>query len=111
MLDDFDEIPICVAYEHQGRRIDFLPADPTVLNACRPVYEVLPGWNRATSGARRFEDLPARARDYVERIEALVGCEIGIISTSPQRDGTIVRPEGRIEHWLPVRQSARARAR
>ena len=111
VLDDFDEIPICVAYEHQGRRIDFLPADPTVLNACRPVYEVLPGWNRATSGARRFEDLPARARDYVERIEALVGCEIGIISTSPQRDGTIVRPEGRIEHWLPVRQSARARAR
>src|SRR3989442_8560310 len=111
VLDDFDEIPICVAYEHQGRRIEFLPADPTVLNACRPVYEVLPGWNRATSGARRFEDLPARARDYVERIEALVGCEIGIISTSPQRDGTIVRPEGRIEHWLPVRQSARARAR
>jgi len=111
VLDDFDEIPICVAYEHGGRRIDFLPADPTVLDGCRPVYEVLPGWKTATSGARRFEELPPRARDYVRRLESVVGCEIGVISTSPQRDGTIVRPEGRIEHWLPVRQPVRAQAR
>ncbi len=111
VLDDFDEIPICVAYDYQGRRLDLLPADPAVLDACRPVYEILPGWKTATSGARRLEDLPARARDYVRRLEALVGCEIGIISTSPQRDATIVRPEGRIERWLPVRQSAGARSR
>ena len=111
VLDDFDEIPICVAYEHEGRRIDRLPADPTVLNLCRPVYEILPGWKTATTGARRFEDLPARARGYVGRLESVVGCEIGVISTSPQRDGTIVRPEGRIEHWLPVRQPVRAQAR
>src|SRR6266699_1398390 len=110
VLDEFDEIPICVAYEHGGKRIDLLPADPTVLNDCRPVYEILPGWRTPTSGARRFEDLPARARDYVRRLESLVGCEIGVISTSPQRDGTIVRPEGRIEHWLPVRQPVRAQA-
>jgi len=111
VLDDFDEIPVCVAYEHQGRRVEFLPADPVVLDACRPVYEVLPGWKSVTAGARRLEELPGRARDYVRRLETLIGCEIGIISTSPQRDGTIVRPEGRIERWLPVRQSAGAPSR
>jgi len=110
VLDDFDEIPIGVAYEHDGRRIDFLPADPAVLKACRPVYEVLPGWKQDTSRARRIEDLPDRARAYVRRLEEAVGCEIGIISTSPQRDGTIVRPGSRVAHWLPVRQAVRARA-
>jgi len=109
VLDDFDEIPICAAYEHDGRRIDFLPADPAVLKACRPVYELMPGWKEDTSTARRFEDLPGRARDYVRRLEEAVGCEIGIISTSPQRDGTIVRAGSRVEHWLPMRQAIRAR--
>jgi adenylosuccinate synthase len=109
VLDAFDEIPICVAYEHDGRRFDVLPADLAVVKACRPVYEVLPGWKSDTSTARRFEDLPGEARRYVQRIEKVVGCEIGIISTSPQRDGTIIRPESRIAHWLPARQPARAR--
>ena len=109
VLDDFDEIPICAAYEHGGRRIDFLPADPAVLKACRPVYELMPGWKEDTSTARRFEDLPGRARDYMRRLEEAVGCEIGIISTSPQRDGTIVRAGSRVEHWLPMRQAIRAR--
>jgi len=109
VLDDFDEIPICAAYEHGGRRIDFLPADPAVLKACRPVYELMPGGKEDTSTARRFEDLPGRARDYMRRLEEAVGCEIGIISTSPQRDGTIVRAGSRVEHWLPMRQAIRAR--
>jgi adenylosuccinate synthase len=111
VLDEFDEIPICVAYEHDGRRIDFLPADPAVLKACLPVYEVLPGWREDTSTARRFEDLPARARAYVRRLEDVVGCEIGIISVSPQRDGTIVRPESRLGHWLPARTAMRPHVR
>ncbi|MBI1950918.1 MAG: adenylosuccinate synthase [Acidobacteria bacterium] len=107
VLDAFDEIPICVAYEHQGRRLDVLPADPAVLKACRPVWEVLPGWKADTSVARRFEDLPEAARHYVRRLEQTVGCEVGIISTSPQRDGTIIRPQGRIARWLPVRREER----
>ena len=105
VLDDFDEIRIGVAYEHEGRRIDVLPTDPAVLRVCRPVYEVLPGWKADTSRVRRYGDLPDAARRYVRRLEQLVGCEIGIVSTSPQREGTIVRPEGRIDHWLPVRQA------
>ena len=108
VLDAFDEIPICVAYEHEGRRYDVLPADLSVLRSCRPVWEVLPGWKTDTSPARRFEDLPEPARRYVRRIEETVGCEVGIISTSPQRDGTIILPRGRIAKWLPVRQPARA---
>ena len=108
VLDEFDEIPIAVAYEHDGRRLDSPPTDPAVLRACRPVYEILPGWRKDTSTARRFADLPDQARRYVGRLEEVVGCGIGIISTSPQRDGTIVRPEGRIDRWLPVRQPVRA---
>jgi adenylosuccinate synthase len=107
VLDEFEEIPVAVAYEHDGRRLDVLPGDPAILGACRPVYEVLPGWRTDTSTARRFADLPERARRYVRRLEELVGCEIGIISTSPQRDGTIIRPEGRIDRWLPTRQALR----
>jgi len=110
VLDDFEEIPVCVAYEHLDRRIDVLPADPAVLKTCRPVYERLPGWKQDTSKARRFEELPQAARGYVRRLEEIVGCEVGIVSTSPQRDGTIVRAGSRLERWLPARQALRARA-
>jgi adenylosuccinate synthase len=102
VLDGFDEIPLCVAYEHEGRRLETLPPNADVLRACRPVYEVMPGWKSDTSMARRFDDLPPAARDYVRAIERLVGCEVGIISTGPQRDRTIVRADGRIPVWLPT---------
>ena len=103
VLDGFDEIPVCVAYEHEQRRLEWLPADPAVLRACRPVYEVLPGWKQDTSSITRFEDLPAAARAYVARLESLVGCEVGIISTSPLREQTIIRPDSRVARWLPER--------
>ncbi len=103
VLDGFDEIPVCVAYEHEGKRLETLPADPAVLFRCRPVYEMLRGWRQDTSSCSSFEDLPRPARAYVERIETLVGCEIGIISISPLRERTIVRPESRIASWLPPR--------
>jgi adenylosuccinate synthase len=103
VLDEFDEIPVCVAYEHGGERLESLPADPAVLAACRPIYEVLPGWKQDTSAITRFELLPRAAREYVRAIEGVAGCEVGIISTSPQRDRTIIRPKSRIAFWLPVR--------
>jgi adenylosuccinate synthase len=103
VLDGFDSIPICVAYEHDGRRIESLPAHPVVLKACRPIYETLPGWRCDTSSVTRFEDLPGAAQEYVRRIEGVVGCEVGIVSTSPQRDRTMLRPESRIARWLPPR--------
>ncbi len=106
VLDDFESIPICVAYDCDGRRIDTLPGDPAIIRRSRPVYETMPGWRRETSTAIRETDLPPGAREYVRRIEALVGCEVGIISASPQRDRTIVRTEGRIAAWLPRRAPA-----
>jgi adenylosuccinate synthase len=103
ILDTFESIPVAVAYEHEGRRLETLPADPDVLRSCRPVYESLPGWLSDTSSITRFDDLPQAARDYVRRIEELVGCEIGIVSVSPERDKTILRPRSRIARWLPAR--------
>ena len=75
----------------------------SVLRSCKPIFEVLKGWKADTSSVTRFEDLPPAACNYVERIEKLVGCEVGIISTSPLREQTIIRPESRIAHWLPPR--------
>jgi adenylosuccinate synthase len=103
VLDGFDGIPVCTAYEHDGRRIADLPAQPEILRSCRPIYETLPGWKSDTSGVRNFDDLPANARRFVHRLEEIVGCEIGIVSASPQRDQTIVRPGSRIARWLPPR--------
>jgi len=111
VLDGFDEIPVCVAYEHNGARLDALPADPAVLRECRPVYETLPGWGGDTSGVTRFEDLPSAARAYVRRIEELAGCEVGIISTSPRREKTILRPDSKLAHWLPARERSTAAGR
>ncbi len=103
VLAGFDEIPVCVAYEMGGRRLETMPADTAVLRDCTPIYERLPGWKQGIDSITRFEDLPAEARAYVERIEGLVGCEVGLISVSPLREGTIIRPEGRIPRWLPPR--------
>lgn len=103
VLDGFREIPVCVAYECSGRRIESLPAHPDVLKTCRPIYETLPGWGKDTTSVTRFGDLPDAAQGYVRRIEEIVGCEVGLVSTSPQRDRTILRPESRIARWLPPR--------
>ncbi len=103
VLDDLEEIPVCVAYEHEGRRYEAMPADEAVLRACRPLYEVLPGWKSDTSDVTRFADLPPAAQRYVLRLEKIVGCEIGIVSVSPRREKTILRPESRIARWLPER--------
>jgi len=111
VIDGFDSIPICVAYEYDGRTLTSLPAEAEILARCRPVYETMPGWKHDTSEARRFEELPEAARAYVRRIEEVVGCEVGIVSTSPLRERTIVRPESRIAHWLPTREGVRAGAR
>ncbi|HKQ98620.1 MAG TPA: adenylosuccinate synthase [Candidatus Polarisedimenticolia bacterium] len=103
VLDGFDAIPVCVAYEHEGKRITTLPADPVVLRACKPIYETLSGWRTDTSRIGRYEDLPENARGYIERLEREVGGEIGIVSVSPMREQTIIRPKSRIARWLPAR--------
>ncbi len=87
VLDGFEEIKVCVAYEVDGRRIDYVPYD---LEDATPVYRTFPGWER-TEGARTFDELPETAREYITALEEMVGARIGIISTSPEREDTIVR--------------------
>jgi len=87
VLDGFDEIKVCVAYEWHGKEIDYVPYD---LEDVKPVYKTFKGWDKS-KGARRFEELPAEAQAYITELEALIGTKIGIVSTSPERDDTIVR--------------------
>ncbi|MGD9970832.1 MAG: adenylosuccinate synthase [Sulfuricurvum sp.] len=86
VLDGFEEINVCVGYEVNGEIIDYLPLD---LERVKPVYRTFPGWEK-TEGARRFEDLPETAQSYLKAIETLTGTKIGMISTSPDRNDTIL---------------------
>ena len=100
VLDDMDEIPVCVGYRFEGETLEELPADTTVLEACEPVYEKLPGWKTSTAGVREWSDLPPDARRYVERLGELVGAEIGVVSTGPDRAQTIIRATSALASWF-----------
>jgi len=101
VLDEFSEIQVCVAYELEGRRLDAPPADPDELARLRPVYEMHPGWRASTVGARRLEDLPDAAKNYVRALEKLCGIPIPIISTGPRREETILRTDVVLLPGLP----------
>ena len=91
ILDTFSEIGIAVAYELDGKRVDYPPSSNAMLERCRPVYEMMPGWLAQTTDCRRFEDLPSAAQRYLERLEQLLACSIALISVGPQREEIIVR--------------------
>lgn len=86
VLDGFDEIKVCIAYELHGETIDYMPME---LEDVKPVYKTFKGWAK-TEGARKLTDLPKEARDYLDAIEELVETKIGLISTSPDRNDTII---------------------
>ena len=86
VLDGFDEIKVCVAYELHGEKIDYMPME---LDDVVPVYKTFKGWDK-TVGSRKLSDLPKEAREYLDAIEALVETKIGLISTSPDRNDTII---------------------
>ncbi len=90
VLDGFDELKICVAYELDGKRLDHLPTAADEQARCVPVYENMPGWKESTEGARSWADLPAGAIKYVRRIEELIDCPAALVSTSPEREDTIL---------------------
>ena len=90
ILDPLPELKICVGYELDGRKYDRLPAGMNEQARVKPVYETLPGWQSSTAGKRSFGDLPAPAIKYVKRIEELIGCPVTLLSTSPERDDTIL---------------------
>ena len=90
VLDGFDELRICIGYEIDGERFDYLPTAADRQARVRPVYETLPGWQASTAGARSWADLPAEAVKYVRRIEELIRCPVALVSTSPEREDTIL---------------------
>jgi len=90
ILDGFDEIKVCVRYRLDGREIDYLPASAAAQARVEPIYETVEGWKSATAGARSWAELPAQAIKYVRRIEELVDCPVALLSTSPEREDTIL---------------------
>jgi len=90
VLDGFAELKVCVAYELDGKRIDYLPTAANHQARCTPIYETVPGWSDSTEGARSWAELPANAIKYVRRIEELIDCPVALLSTSPERDDTIL---------------------
>ncbi|MBF0456135.1 MAG: adenylosuccinate synthase [Magnetococcales bacterium] len=90
VLDGLKTLKICVAYERNGRRIEIMPSDPSVLEACEPIYEEMPGWSASTVGCSDMNSLPQEARDYIARLEALVGVKVAILSTGPDRKETLI---------------------
>jgi adenylosuccinate synthase len=90
VLTGLEEIPVCVAYEVEGVRMDELPVNQTDFHHARPIYENFPGWSDDITGARSFDDLPANAQSYVRAIEAISGARFSAIGVGPEREQIIV---------------------
>ncbi len=90
ILDGLDEIKICVGYTLDGKRYDYLPPHAADQARVEPIYETIAGWSETTAGARSWAQLPAQAIKYIRRIEELIQCPVTLVSTSPQRDDTIL---------------------
>ena len=90
VLDGFETLKICTGYKLRGQVIDYLPANAAEQAECEPVYEEMAGWSESTAGARSWAELPAQAIKYIRRIEELIECPVASVSTSPERDDTIL---------------------
>ncbi len=90
VLDELDEIKMCIAYELNGKKIDYLPAAVEDQIKVKPIYKTFPGWNKSTSGLRKFDELPDNAKNYIKELERFTETKISSISTSPEREDTIL---------------------
>ena len=100
VLDQLDEIPVCVAYEVDGRVITYMPASTRRMEAIKPVFERLPGWKRPTQGVAILSDLPAEAQQYLRFLAEKTGVEIGSVSNGPERNETMIVPGSKLERLL-----------
>ena len=90
VLDGFETLKICTGYRLRGSTVDYLPANAAEQAECEPIYEEMAGWSESTAGARSWAELPAQAIKYIRRIEELIECPVASVSTSPERDDTIL---------------------
>ena len=100
VLDDLDEIPVCVAYEVDGRVITHMPASTRRMETIKPVFERLPGWKQSTQGIAHIADLPERAKRYLRFLEEKTGVEIGSVSNGPERTETMIVAGSKLERLL-----------
>lgn len=100
VLDDLDQIPVCVGYECDGKPVEEMPARQDALGRVEPRFEVLPGWKSKTFGMTELNQLPARARDYLDFLEQRSGVEVASVSTGPERTQTLIVPGSRLERFL-----------
>ena len=91
VLDGFEKVKVCTGYRLDGKSITYVESDATALAECKPVFEELDGWAEPTSDCRRYSDLPAAARAYVERIERLIGCPVRFVCVGPERTQMVLR--------------------
>lgn len=91
VLTGLEKIPVCVAYDVDGVRVDEVPVSQSDFHHAQPIYEYFPGWTEDISGARSVEDLPAQAQAYVRALEGLIGARISVIGTGASRDSIIVQ--------------------
>ena len=90
VLDGFETLQVCIGYELDGERINRLPAGTNAQARLKPIYESFEGWTESTRGARSWTELPAQAVKYVRSIEELIECPVTLLSTSPEREDTIL---------------------
>ena len=90
MLDELDEIKMCIGYDLNGKKIDYLPASAEDQFKIKPIYKTFPGWKIKTQGIRNMKDLPENAKKYIYALEDFIGAKVSSISTSPERDDTIL---------------------
>ena len=90
VLDDLQEVKICIGYQYQGQKVDEFPADLYTFGNCEPIYEVLPGWQASTCACRSYDELPTNAKRYLQRITELTGVQISLVAVGADREATIV---------------------
>ena len=90
VLDELDEIKMCVEYELNGKKIDYLPAAVEDQLKIKPVYKIYPGWKTTTNGIKDMDALPENAKKYIYAVENFIGAKVSSVSTSPERDDTIL---------------------
>jgi adenylosuccinate synthase len=100
VLDEFDNVPVCISYRSGNREFTDIPPTVTELEKIEPVYECLPGWRESTFGISSYDELPAKAKEYLAFLQNRTGVEVGCISTGPERNQTIVRPGSRFERLV-----------
>jgi len=100
VLDELDEVPVCVAYRVDGKVVTEMPASTRRMEAIQPVFECLPGWKRSTQGIARLSDLPPEARQYLKFLEEKTGVEVGSVSNGPERSETMIVPGSKLEKLL-----------